>query len=531
LESPRNKAEHFYGRHQKFLSLTIVTMQTRRRFLMMAASVPACAAAVSGPALRCDSGRLQRAYDAAIRELRKNTIRVNEYPDAVLIEGGNYGGVWLECAPLEGLVWSPFRPRAGRANHDIFFAMQRDDGYLPCNVRLASIGTGQIQMAVPIAATAYELFQTLQDEAFLTRAYEASTRWDDWLMRFRNTRGTGLCEGFCEYDTGHDNSPRWHGIPKSCPGQDARVCPKVEGLPYLSPDLSATVYGGRVALAGMARALGKPGEADRWEQRAATIQKAILERLYDPQDACFYDVDSRGRYVRVRGDALTRVLGEHVVDERLFGHIYSRQIRNPRAFWAKYPLPSIALDDPAFVRPLQPNSWGGPSQALTALRAPRWLEHYRKPADLAYLMSRWVEAIVRSGSFLQQLNPDTGEFTPDGGGYSPAALVLLDFVWRLYGVRRKGGELEWNCRLPEGASSCTSEVGAAVLKTAAGGSELLVSGRRVLEVAGTVRVITDARGKALRLVGTQSTPVQVTLKWCEGKTRTYALTPDAVVKV
>jgi hypothetical protein len=44
-------------------------------------------------------------------------------------------------------------------------------------------------------------------------AYRACSAWDDWLMTYRNTRGTGLIEGFCTYDTGHDNSPRWQGIP------------------------------------------------------------------------------------------------------------------------------------------------------------------------------------------------------------------------------------------------------------------------------------------------------------------------------
>ena len=45
--------------------------------------------------------------------------------------------------------------------------------------------------------------------------------------------------------------------------------------------------------------------------------------------------------------------------QRIFDHIWRRQLGNPKAFWAPVPLPSIALDDPAFVRPIPPNSWGG----------------------------------------------------------------------------------------------------------------------------------------------------------------------------
>jgi hypothetical protein len=91
------------------------------------------------------------------------------------------------------------------------------------------------------------------------------------------------------------------------------------------------------------------------------------------------------------------------------------------------------LNDPTFVRPILRNSWGGACQALTALRAPRWMIHYGKEAELRQLMQQWCEAIVREGGFLQQMDPVTGKFThPDPGGYSPAALVFLDFQRRLH---------------------------------------------------------------------------------------------------
>jgi len=57
---------------------------------------------------------------------------------------------------------------------------------------------------------------------------------------------------------------------------------------------------------------------------------------------------------------------------------------------------------------------GGASQALTALRAPRWMKHYGKQAELDQLMRQWCEAILRHSEFRQQMDPLTGEFTqPD----------------------------------------------------------------------------------------------------------------------
>lgn len=484
-----------------------------------------------------DNSELMNAYNGALQCLRENSARMFRFPDPVLIEGSVYRGVWLECAPLEGLVYSLFDRAAGIANHKIFFDLQREDGYLPCNVKADSIGYGQIQMVVPIAATALEIFERFGDSQFLESAYRACGAWDAWLMRYRNTRGTGLCEGFCEYDTGHDNSPRWTGVPKQCPDHDARIMPPVAGLPRLCPDLSATVYGGRVALAKMAKILGKKSDADRWENSARTIQKLIFEQLYVPDDACFYDLDSENKFVRIRGDLLTRVLGEHVVNQKMFDRIYEKQIHNPKAFWAPYPLPSIAMDDPTFVRPIPRNSWGGAAQALTALRAPRWMEFYGKPADMAHMMRQWVKAILAAGGGLrQQMDPLTGEFSmADPSGYSPAALVLLDYTWRLHGVRQAGNLIEWNCRAPEKSARTETSVqtkrGAAVLTHTQKESVMTIAGKIILRVNGIVRILTDDDGHIFQLVGISEETALVEANGPNERKMKFTIAPNATVQI
>jgi hypothetical protein len=390
----------------------------------------------------------QRTWDAALAVLAGNIKRVPRYDKPLLLEGAVYAGVWQECGPQEGLVYAGLRDfvssaavsplEVARANHTAFFALQREDGQMPASVKLSEVGFAQIQMVVPIAATAWELAQITNDEALLEMAYSACSRWDAWLRRYRNTRRTGLVEGFCTYDTGHDNSPRWKGMPNRCADGDARKCPAVEGLPRLCPDLSATVYGARVALAAMAKALGKREEAARWREDAEAIRRLIVAKLYCAEDAAFYDLDANGKFVRIRSDLISRVMGEHVLrmdvtaDKQIFEAAWSRQLHNPKAFWAPFPLPSIAMDDPAFVRPIPRNSWGGASQALTAVRAPRWMEHYGKGAELRVMMQAWVRAIADSGGFWQQMDPVSGDFTKtDASGYSPCALAYLDFMRRL----------------------------------------------------------------------------------------------------
>ena len=500
----------------------------------------------TAPEFSSDDKALQAVYDAALATLRRNVMRLavsgkSDIPGPVLIEGSVYGGVWMECAPQEGQVYAEVGPEpdlaadVARNNHLIFFSLQKEDGQLPCSVKPTGPGYGQIQMVAPIAATAWELAHANGDEELLETAYAACGRWDAWLRQYRDTRGTGLCEGFCTYDTGQDNSPRWKGIPNSCPDHDARKCPQAAGLPRLCPDLSATVYGGRMALAAMAKALNKKDEADQWTEDAEQIRQLIIAKLYDPLEGAFYDLDADNKFVKIRSSTILNVLGEHVVNADVFETIWQKQVHNAKAFWAPYPFPSVALDDPEFVRPIPRNSWGGAAQALTALRATRWMEHYGKPAELAWMMQRWVEALMRAkGEFRQQLDPVTGVFTEaDPGGYSPAALMFLEFLWRLSGVREHGELVEWNVHAPDRPARFSRHVGTATLELDYDGAraELRMGGRRLARVSGVVRLLTTKTGDLNAAIGIADSEQPVTVDVTGRLKRGFRIAPDQRVEL
>ena len=481
--------------------------------------LPAAPDVASAPVFRTANARWQAAYDGALAVLAGNVRVLPRYDQPVLIEGASYAGIWLECGPHEALVYRKFRPDVARSSHFTFFELQRPDGQFPANNKVSETGFGQIQMVVPIAATAWELARASGDDELLHSAYRACSAWDEWLMANRNTRKTGLVEGFCTYDTGHDNSPRWAGIPPQCPGKDAKRYPPISTLPRLCPDLSATVCGGRLALAAMAAAIGRTADADKWKESAEKIRRLILARLYVPEDAAFYDLDAENHFVKIRCDILSRLCGEHVPDRTLFDDLWTRQIHNPKAFWAAYPLPSVALDDPLFVRPIPRNSWGGASQALTALRAGRWFDHYGRPAEFTFLMDRWCEALQNDMTFRQQMDPLNGAFTrEDMPNYSPAALVMLDYTWRLAGVREEPDSLDWNVRPGHPAAESarfhmpTDGGRTAEMIYDKAGAELRLAGTTIARVDGAARLVTDKSGMPRELVGISRQAQNVTLR-------------------
>jgi hypothetical protein len=485
------------------------------------------AAASSAPSFATRDRDWQAAYDQALQILHENVQVLPRFDGPLLIEGAEYAGIWQECGPLEALVYRRFRPDVARNSHLVFFALQREDGQLPANHKRTDTGFGQIQMVVPIAATAWELARSTGDEELLATAYKGCGRWDTWLLKYRNTRATGLIEGFCTYDTGMDNSPRWAGMPNQCPKKDAKNCPQASGLPRLCPDLSATVYGGRAALSAMARALGKVSEADHWAESADQIRRLILSKLYVPEDGAFYDLDANGQFVKVRTCAVARVCGEHVVDQQQFDNLWTRQLHNPKAFWAPYPLPSVAMDDPLFVRPIPRNSWGGASQALTALRAGRWFDFYGRSAEFSTLMDQWCKAIARDMTFRQQIDPETGAFTEGGSpNYSPAALVMLDFTWRLAGIHEEENEIHWNVR----PGHCAADHARFALRTHHGadaemqydatGARLQYRGKTVARIeGGTARLVTNRDGRPLHLRGISERTEHVTCRIASGSHR------------
>ena len=70
--------------------------------------------------------------------LAGNVKHVPKYDQPVLLEGAVYPGIWLECGPMEGLVYAtlakfvplqtgqPTPFATARANHMAFFALQRE---------------------------------------------------------------------------------------------------------------------------------------------------------------------------------------------------------------------------------------------------------------------------------------------------------------------------------------------------------------------------------------------------------------------
>ena len=380
--------------------------------------------------------QIQARYDEAKKALPKNVCRVPLFDRPVLTPGPDYPGIYLEHN-LDNVFYLEIDPEVAIAGHEIFFGFQREDGLFPSAVldtTRTKHPTGIIYQSVHIlsslAFTAWEIAQRTGREDFLNRAYHACVRYDQWLVKNRDRRGTGLVEMYCEYDTGHDHSPRVRdgGIPRACPLANAAEMPDLDFMPIIAPDLSAMLYDGRIYLGKMADSLGKAAEAEEWRERAAETRQRIHDVCFDPEDEFFYDVDAKGRFRKYRTEHITRMFMNRTVDQALFDRIYTRYFKNPQEFGTPFPFPSISLSDPAHDHSYPNNSWGGQSQALTAQRTILWMAQYGRLDDFKAFAQTWVTSLATSEKlFMQEMNPVTGDFSKSCPNYTPSLLMMIDF--------------------------------------------------------------------------------------------------------
>lgn len=438
--------------------------------------------------------------------------------DPVLVEGGAYPGAWVESTgSISVEVLTRFAPEVARATHLRFAEHLRDDGLLPYKVTDAGPAFSQIQMVTPLARTVWNHFLLTggTDLDYLRAMFDALAANDAWLARFRDTRGTGGVEAFCTFDTGHDASPRFWGVPdRSYRGEASLVDPAHPTLPFVAPDLTANVAAQRGYLALIAERLGSDGSV--WRERAAASTAALVAQCLD-DDGRYYDRDSMGELRRVVSDVILRVYEAEHGDDAEFADALERDLLNTRRFLSSAGLTSLAMDDPRFDGDAGRNSWGGPVNLLSMIRAAHPFEHHGRIAEHALVAASTLTALAVADRFPQCLDPFSGAagYTE---AYSPALLFFLDALERSTGILpRPDGELWFSgltpTRLEHGAAAtavASSRAAGGAHYVLAGDDERVVvlrDGERTLEFPRGWRVVADAAGTPVAAVGLAARPV------------------------
>ena len=176
---------------------------------------------------------MEAQYYRAIRELLA-CIKPTHDATPILNEGGVYLGCWLESTgTINTEILSRFMPRSPTATYSAFAAHQRDDGHvaLQAHRQRAARSTRSRSSRRSRAASGTTICSTAATARSFARCTHAMARYDAWLARYRDTRGTGGVEAFCAFDTGHDLSSRFWHMPDTPFGNDGRALQSGQSAP------------------------------------------------------------------------------------------------------------------------------------------------------------------------------------------------------------------------------------------------------------------------------------------------------------
>ncbi|MCL2068752.1 MAG: hypothetical protein FWH00_02520 [Oscillospiraceae bacterium] len=496
--------------------------------------------AQSGAAFACSHPKLENVYYRAIHDLTQ-CIVPSPNGSPMLIEGANFIGLWLESTgTISTEVLSRFCPRAAQSSFCQFADYRREDGLLPYKVTPDGPAYRQIQTVTPLARSVWNHYRRNGDREFLEKMYRAMAANDNWLAKYRDTRGTGCVEAFGTFDTGHDASPRFWHCPDVPFGSDPTQCdPDSPILPFLAPDITANVYCQRKYLGLMADELGITGED--WESKAQKSLNSLMEHCWDSEDRFFYDRDKHGRFVKVQGDNLLRVFECEVGDGALFEDALRRYLLNTRKFFSRYPMTTIAMDDPRFFQDTVYNTWAGQVSFLGNIRIPHAFEYHGRFVELSWIFHPLITALSRFERFAMGLSPWVGR---EGymENYTPTMLFLLDALERTCGIYpTEDGRLWFTALIPRGIdygqlvaeeTGYRRRVDGAVFEliNSCGASCVYQDGELLYRFPEGIRLITDRSGQLEGIIGMSIRAIKGEVE-CRGKKKPFTVQGNEILNL
>ena len=301
------------------------------------------------------NGLLYRAGEVA------GLHRADERRDPILQEGGIYLGRWLESTgTINAESLSRLIPSVSETTYLAFVDQQRVDGLFPYKLTENGPSFRQIQLVTPPARRVWNHYELHgRDISFLKTMYQAMSRYDDWIARYRNTRGPAAWKL---------SAPLIPGM--ICrPGSGMFRTRLIETMPPPSTRtprfcLPGTGFDGQHLLSAHVFSPHSRRARRIWSRLRAKAEvslNSLFRYCYDEEDQFFYDRDRNDELVRVQSDVPPRVMACEVGDAELFDNMSRRYLLNTGKFFAKYPFTSMAMDDPRFDPSSSYNSWGGPS--------------------------------------------------------------------------------------------------------------------------------------------------------------------------
>jgi hypothetical protein len=482
---------------------------------------------------------LKELYDRCEYHCTKN---IAMYTDkAVLREGSDYDGVWLETQPMGGEMYAKRNMEVALNNQLIFMENQRRSGRLPGMIKfqepfLLQVSYDWLQgFCFPVPA--FKMYYLIgRDKNYLHLLYHTLKDYDRYLWEYRDSNQDGCLESWCTWDTGEDNSRRFMKYGVKDGGWGGEDAPAGQGkLPYASMDIMSYSCQARAVLADISDIL-QNGEGDAWRGKAQDVRDKLQDYLWiDEKNACYdRDCDNNFMDVLIHNNLRCMYYGsfsQDMADRFLKYHLF-----NPDEFWTYVPLPSIAVNDPCFTN-INFNNWGGQPEGLTYQRAIQALELYGHMAEIRIIGKKWITLLKETKRLVQQYDPFDGTpcvtrsegLAPEGeeteryadvvtlgpDGYGPTVLSALEYIAYLCGINIAMDTITFSAAVDLPETTYVQHMFSHEYKLVQDGSVLqaYIDERKIFTCSCGVSITTDMEGRILYLWGINEYAVPVILQY------------------
>ncbi|MDB5081836.1 MAG: hypothetical protein JWP00_3760 [Chloroflexi bacterium] len=386
----------------------------------------------SVPDFTCSDPYLQKYYWYRWYGLRLNTIQAGDderlgLPYPCIFEGINLG--WFRqhitysasCHMLE-TRWM-HDPTLAQGSILNFVVNQLEDGSFPGVIKNIYQGDRSLRVGVAFYHSNWglavrELHRVHPDLTFLEKIYQPLAAYLGYFQRVRDADGTGLYDVISQWETGQEFMSRYQQVD---PDADRGGNFRLKGL-----DATVYIYELQQTMAWMAGILAKP-EAGKWQNMAATTRQAVRQRLWDPSQEFFYDLDpATGRRTTAKAAiGFYPFMARGLAGREHLG-IFTRHLFNENEFWTPYPVPTTSKDDPTYSPGGEWNNqrlvcpWNGRSWLMTNSHVAEALARASQDLDASLqpkaveLINRFIKMLFLDGdlerpSSYEYYNPVTGQ--------------------------------------------------------------------------------------------------------------------------
>ena len=327
---------------------------------------------------------------------------------------GHEGQVFHESITMQAYAYMD--ARSAEDSQRVFMDRQRADGYIAYRIGPYVTKTfpleGEDTSSAPFFNwTNWEIYQVSHDRQFLQQAYESGSRFADYVLKTHNKDGDGFLE--------------WGGNAMlECVRDELDVIWSLFGGGDASPkkvkslDLTVMMVKETRALAAMAKELGRPADAARWNAAADRMTDLVRTRMWDPQTGFFYNL-ARDTGTFATRDGISMKRQEIIGFLPLWAGIATKdqaarlrqELMNPASFGRRFGAPTLAANDPYYDPYIMKCcQWNGAVWLLWDYMVMRGLLDYGYRTDAEELVKRNLDAVTYQLSnnhrFWESFSPD-----------------------------------------------------------------------------------------------------------------------------